>query len=53
MVQYWLEEKNYFEVTKCFKNVFNTKVVMEDKEKWLPVGKLTNKYVSSHGEQWN
>lgn len=34
LVQYWLHEGKYLEVSKCFLNIFNTKIVQEDEARW-------------------
>merc|ERR1712007_117214 len=34
MVQYWLHEKKYLDVSKSYLAIFNTKSVQEDEEQW-------------------
>lgn len=34
MVAYWLKEENYFEVARCYENIYKTPFVQESKAKW-------------------
>ncbi|EER06079.1 26s proteasome subunit p55, putative [Perkinsus marinus ATCC 50983] len=34
LVRYWLHEKNYLEVYKCYRAILNTKKTQEDESKW-------------------
>jgi len=34
MVQYWLHEKKFLDVSKAYQSIFNTKCVQEDEAKW-------------------
>jgi 26S proteasome regulatory subunit N5 len=36
MVRYWLHEKKFLEVSKCYQAIYNTKIVKEDDSKWKP-----------------
>jgi len=34
MVQYWLHEKQYLDVSKCYLSIYHTKVTQADEQKW-------------------
>eukprot|EP00929_Paragymnodinium_shiwhaense_P013076 TRINITY_DN120934_c0_g1_i1.p1 TRINITY_DN120934_c0_g1~~TRINITY_DN120934_c0_g1_i1.p1 ORF type:complete len:458 (+),score=187.52 TRINITY_DN120934_c0_g1_i1:109-1482(+) len=34
MVEYWLHEKKYLEVCKCYLSIFGTKCIQDDESKW-------------------